>query len=751
MRKGRLLAAAATALAAVLAAGTVSAEYHLEPPADPAWSEAPEAPWASVWAQRRVADGVVYFLDRVGQRIRRFNSATGTWLADVALGGAPDAFDVDAIGIYLKYPDRVERRGHDGSVFVYPPAGASTYPMIEVIGSAFILGDSDSAYLRSFDKVSGVEISAMYAWFDFTGTSAIESEGRVFGRTHDVSPTDIVMVRLDASGHLLGYSDSPYHGGLPTASRTFAREAGGMVADDAGIVYDSNDLAYIGSLGGPVDGIAWLSDGLVALRPGSVSLFSSDLREIGRIPAPPHVLDVVAVGDTVYGISGSIGSLLMTPIDIGMAEQPVPPPAVGWAESGAHADEILGDANHLVLVNRTAHAAYGFRPQDWAFGTPVPLFVNPLHAAYSSIDERLYAAYDGGAIHAFPMQQPGTAEWFAATPMTPFGLAAAGEYLFAADYSGAWATHYVFSPAGVMLGNPDWNYYSRQFEWDPAMRRMYFLRDDTSPNDLHFERISLAGTIVEEGETPYHGDYTVDVPIRVSPTGSRVALGSGLVLETGGLTVVGTIDPVADIGWLFGDLYAVTRGGEPRLQRYDSGYNVVSSGRVRGVPRRILPSSNGFVYVADVGTTTVIGRLDGFLSKADLAIDPMSPGSVFAKNSVVTLHVAVGNNGVVPSPGATVTADLSALADASWRCVPVAFVTGCDDTLQTGELVDVIDLEDGGGAIYQITGRIPAGGELDTLVPVSIQPVSSATDPEPRNNAQVIRIPMDRLFTDGFD
>ena len=657
---------------------------------------------------------------------------------------------MDAAGLYLKYPDRVERRGHDGSVFVYPPVGMPTSPMIEVVGSVFVLVDPEGSRLRSFDKASGAEVSSIYAWFDFHDTSAIESELRLFGRTDGVSPSDIVAVQLDATGHLLAYFDSPYHGDLPTANRTFAREPGGMVADDAGIVYDSEDLAYVGSLGGPVDAIAWLDQGFVALRPGSVSLFSNDLREVGRIDAP-HLLDIVAVGGTVYGISGTIGTLLMTPIDIGTAASPVPPPAHDWLRSGAHADEILGDADTLVLVNRIAHAAYRFRPQDWAFGPPVPLFVNPLHAAYSSADDRLYAAYAGGAIHAFPMQQPGTAEWFAATPLTPFGLATAGEYLFVGDYSGAWTTHHVFSPDGVLLSNPDWNYYSRQFEWDPATRRMYFLRDDSSPNDLHFEQVSLAGTIVGEGETPYHGDYSFDVPIRVAPGGSRVALGSGLVFETAGLTVVGTIGSSAEIAWLFGDLYSITDGAEHRLQRYDTGYNVVSSGRVRGTPRRMLPSGNGFVYVADVGASTVIGRLDGFFTKADLAVDPIAPGSIFAEGSVVTLRVAVGNNGVVPSAGATVAADLTALAETSWRCLPVSYVSGCEDTLQTGPLVDTIDLQDGGGAIYEITGRIPAGAESDTLVPVSIQPANPNSDPEPRNNAHVVRIPMDRLFSDGFD
>ena len=59
--------------------------------------------------------------------------------------------------------------------------------------------------------------------------------------------------------------------------------------------------------------------------------------------------------------------------------------------------------------------------------------------------------------------------------------------------------------------------YSRGFDWSPVSNRIYFTRDDTSPNDLHWELIDPAtGQIAGEGESPYHGDYTIQHPVRVS-------------------------------------------------------------------------------------------------------------------------------------------------------------------------------------------------------------------------------------------
>lgn len=726
------------------------AAYHATPPSAPAVTTAEPAPWQSAWTQRRTHAGVLYFLDNTTPRIRRYQVASASWLADVVMPGTADAFDVDGSGIYVKFGDRVERYALDGATHAVIPSVGGTWSMLEVIGNALVLGDENT--LSSYNKNSGAPISSIPVYYGFAGTSTIDGEGRLFGRSIGVSPADIQMATMDpATGVLLSFSDSPYHGSYPAADLTYARDAGGFVADSSGTVYSAAALEYLGNLGGPIAGAAFLQDRFVVIRGASLSVFSNDLHELGTLTAPVGLIDIAVVDNHLYAISGSIGSLHVDAIDVSLARPRTPPPARDWNETGAHADFILGDADRLVLVSKVEHAGYRFRPQDWAFDLTTPLLLNPIYAAYSAVDDRLYASYDGGAIYAFAGQAPGTANWLAATPYTAFGLANAGEYVFAADMSGAWATHYMFSPAGTLLSNVEWNYYSRQYEWDPVARRMYFFRDDTSPNDLHFEQIALDGSIAAEGETPYHGEVQAQTPIRVAPDGARVVLGSGQVFETGGLTIIGNTGPVDEIAWLFGDLYTISSGDEPKLQRYNASYNVVSSGRVRGTPRRLLPSGSGFVYVTDIGSTTVLGRLDGFLTQADLAVDPFVPGSVFGNGSVITLQVSVGNNGTVPSHSATVNANLSGLEDASWHCVPVALVGGCDSATVSGSIADVIDLQDGGQAVYQISGRIPVSARGEVQIRIEIDPAISGTDPELRNNAQVVRIPLDRLFDDGFD
>jgi hypothetical protein len=80
---------------------------------------------------------------------------------------------------------------------------------------------------------------------------------------------------------------------------------------------------------------------------------------------------------------------------------------------------------------------------------------------------------------------------------------------------------------------------------------VYFFRDDTSPNDLHFEVIDQnTGKIASAGETPYHGDYSIQPPIRVTADGELVLLGSGDIYRENGLTWAATLGKsIQDANW----------------------------------------------------------------------------------------------------------------------------------------------------------------------------------------------------------
>ena len=99
----------------------------------------------------------------------------------------------------------------------------------------------------------------------------------------------------------------------------------------------------------------------------------------------------------------------------------------------------------------------------------------------------------------------------------------------------------MLNSSGAVVEQGGYYYgYSRETAWDPVTSRIYFIRDGLSPNDLHYDVIDQAtGRSPPSGETPYHGDYNIQRPIRVSANGQYVLLGSGDIYAQAKLRLVG--------------------------------------------------------------------------------------------------------------------------------------------------------------------------------------------------------------------
>ncbi|RVT82416.1 hypothetical protein [Inhella crocodyli] len=213
----------------------------------------------------------------------------------------------------------------------------------------------------------------------------------------------------------------------------------------------------------------------------------------------------------------------------------------------------------------------------------------PKKAAYSSTHRRIYLGYENGQITAMDTVDGATERAWAQVALPVLGVAAVGEHVMAVDASGAWATHYVFDASGKLTDSKEWNYVSEHFEWAPTQSRVYFFRDGTSPNDLHYERISAAGKIVESGETPYHGEVWFTGPIRVSQGGARIALGTGDVYSTVDLRVVAQLGgPLTDLQWLSDEsLVSVGTEGGCRLTRHNSSLALSAQQSCNGQPQAL--------------------------------------------------------------------------------------------------------------------------------------------------------------------
>ena len=166
----------------------------------------------------------------------------------------------------------------------------------------------------------------------------------------------------------------------------------------------------------------------------------------------------------------------------------------------------------------------------------------PTVMAYHEAHARVYLGYDNGDINYIDVNAGPEEQHLATLAQSVRGLADVGNFLLAQDNSGAWESHHIYDAAGVLRHSVEWNHYSRVYDWNPVLNRVYFFRDTSSPNDLMWEEIDQSsGLITAQGETPYHGDYSILPPIRVSDDGSKVLLGSGDIYDASSLTWLGAI------------------------------------------------------------------------------------------------------------------------------------------------------------------------------------------------------------------
>ena len=207
-----------------------------------------------------------------------------------------------------------------------------------------------------------------------------------------------------------------------------------------------------------------------------------------------------------------------------------------------------------------------WNPTTQTYGATIPLVGTPDYMAYSATTNTIYTAYHSGLVRKIDLSAATPSEApFATLAGSPIGLSTAGQYLFAADGTGAWATHYTFAPDGTKIDAVDWNYYSSEYVWNDANQKMYFFRDDTSPNDILWEEINANGTaytgepaggIRSEMDSPLHDSAGFVHPIRVAPDGSVVVLGSGVIHDAKTLarSTMALANSITDAAWLGGEL-----------------------------------------------------------------------------------------------------------------------------------------------------------------------------------------------------
>ena len=220
---------------------------------------------------------------------------------------------------------------------------------------------------------------------------------------------------------------------------------------------------------------------------------------------------------------------------------------------------------------------------------------------YSASTNSIFLAYNLGKITKINASDPFNESPFVNSPQSPLGLATAAEYLFVCDPSGAWVTHFTYSPDGELISQIELNYYSEEYIWNDTNKKMYFFRDDTIPNDLIWENIDSSGVIGDQQESPYHDSEGFIHPIRVAPDGAIVVLGSGRIYDALTLQLIDALsNDIDDAVWANDTLFTIRfHGANSQLQKWSVNYALIGTAQVEGTPIRMFNIDESLLVIAE--------------------------------------------------------------------------------------------------------------------------------------------------------
>lgn len=565
------------------------------------------APLNAAWNVATRDGDIVYFFD-LSAKLQRYDLTTQSWLESRDLNDVPTAGWVDGEEVFVAYDKAVNQFS------LLQPEETHlrnfTYPVDSLFtdGNLLLIDYSSSLYARfaSLDKTTGALLDETENYVHSANGGSIAPEiNAIFGRTTGVSPSDITKTTYQDDGQFVSTMDSPHHGDYPGATRTWVFPDAKRVVDNSGTVYAASTLNYVGSFGQSFVDVAFYGDELpVFITESRVVGLNAGLLPTGYIDLDFIPGEIQVYGETIFLFTADATQatgIRMIQYPISELALPEPGEPIDPTTVQIDPDLIFVDRDGVVnLFSRQLFSLFRWDPTRFTWLMTKPLPSDPLYVAYDAAHHALFCGDSSGLITRLDLsEERPQAIPFANLPTTPRGMAVAGEFLFTVDSSGAWVTHRVFDlETGNETDSSDWAYSSKAFYWDETRRRLYFYRDDTSPNDILYREVSMAGKLGEQVDSIYHGDYSFVHPMRFFPDRSRILTGAGVVFNASNLNYNATLtNAIYDAAWLEGTLFTLRRdstgwsASDPTsttLQRWGPSLGLQDDTVVAGTPQALL-------------------------------------------------------------------------------------------------------------------------------------------------------------------
>lgn len=577
-------------------------------------------PAAMGWEQKVVAGDIVYILFDSTPRIERYDLTTETWLSAIALTGTPTMMWVDDTYIFVAYDnEEVRRYDLDGT------NENSFYTAPDNVYSIFSL--DDKVYVHYYKIGSGVFVSFDRTTLTQVATTDVGYGNGVYGVVLAVNSKkvfgvaafeDMVSFEVNSNGTIGTRTALDNEMAVTSTYPIWLSPDEQFVFGSFGAIHQTSDVTYAGALPCLIEDMEFYGNDAVVYREQIGSYYSygpmlirydgATHLETGRLALDSRVQYIVVKDDTVYTFS----QVYPDPIQVNKVSiadlQPVAPVVAVTPDELAYSPDqvIVGGDDIVYLLSKADRCVFRWSLSSREYLDTIPLTGAPEYIAHSTAHDRLYTAYEEplsfGKIKAVDLgTQPFVEEEWFNLQAEPKALIASGSFLL-----------FIRGLEEYGTLDADANYLDRAVDgwftespittaYCESANRLYWITN-TSPSDLEFVALDDTGTFTGPSySSPYHDSSHWQLPLRVSPDGSRVLMGTGRFYDGTGLTTLNELgNEITDAVWHNGALYTLHKGADFTVQKWTgSDYGTLAGSETfgPGTASRLFDTSQGLLAV----------------------------------------------------------------------------------------------------------------------------------------------------------
>lgn len=537
---------------------------------------------SALHVETEVLGDKVYFLFSTPNKIAIYNMASQSQEADLSLSKTPTAFAISGTTAYVAFQREIRAISLSTGDSTFIRNASNNVVNLTLVGDKLYAFDQDgnSLAINALNNTL-IETSSIGSYYSNKIQLGSAANNAIFARS-EVSWSGLMQkYQLGADGKIKDFSYSNHNWNYNGVAGIYLNQSHTKVYDRSGLIFFAGDMSYAGSLSGSVEALTFIGDNPVALRGTQLTLFNSSHVGLGSVDLTQTANFLSAREQQVFAFAVNDSSFSVAPVDLssfGLSAQVESVDPNGFAYTP---EFIISDAqDNLFLVDRESLSLFRWSVSEdkylssWALQSP------PSWVTHSSTHQRLYLGYPDGRINYFDLtQEQPTETLFANMPYAVQGLLAVGSFVFAADLSGAWGTHYTYDVNGTLVYSEEWAEIADAYLWDAVSEKIYFHTDHHFPRDLAWRKVDLStGKLTDKGDSPYHGEtLSPRYPLVLNEDSSRMLNGMGQIIDTQTLGVIDALSTEISAGiWVSGQLITVA-ASQTDLQFWQNNFELASS------------------------------------------------------------------------------------------------------------------------------------------------------------------------------